>query len=152
MSDTEAPELPPPVVANAPLEVADGVHVIPDGRVPLVPNIGIVVGSRACLVVDSGMGPRNGATVRRHAEEQAGGRPLFLTITHFHPEHGYGAQEFDDGGDSPSGYSATKGVVGKKCFRPISVTIHYDRGRRESSRSIDGGEFISREEFEAEPS
>ena len=62
------------------------------------------------------------------------------------------AQEFDDGGDSPSGYSATKGVVGKKCFRPISVTIHYDRGRRESSRSIDGGEFISREEFEAEPS
>jgi hypothetical protein len=59
------------------------------------------------------------------------------------------AQEFDDGGDNPSGYSATKGVVGKQCFRPIRVTIRYDRGTRESSRSIEGGDFITREEFEA---
>lgn len=87
----------PPVVTNTPTEVADGVYVIPDGRVPLVPNIGIVLGSRAALVVDSGMGPRNGAVVRGHAEALAAGRQLFLTITHFHPEHGYGAQAFDPG-------------------------------------------------------
>jgi glyoxylase-like metal-dependent hydrolase (beta-lactamase superfamily II) len=92
---TQAP--PAPVVENEPVEVADGVHVIPDGRVPLVPNVGIVVGSRATLVVDTGMGPRNGAIVRRHAERLAAGRPLFLTLTHFHPEHGYGAQAFADG-------------------------------------------------------
>jgi hypothetical protein len=60
------------------------------------------------------------------------------------------AQEFDEGGDNPSGYSATKGVIGKKCFRTLSVTVKFDRARRESSRSIDGGEFITREEFEAE--
>jgi glyoxylase-like metal-dependent hydrolase (beta-lactamase superfamily II) len=43
------------------------------------------------------MGPRNGEIVRRHAEELAPGLPLFLTATHFHPEHGFGAQAFADG-------------------------------------------------------
>src|SRR5438067_3921425 len=43
------------------------------------------------------MGPRNGEIVRRHAEELASGLPLFLTITHFHREHGFGAQAFADG-------------------------------------------------------
>jgi glyoxylase-like metal-dependent hydrolase (beta-lactamase superfamily II) len=88
---------PAPVVAGDPIEISDGVHVIPDGRVPLVPNVGIVSGTRATLVVDTGMGPKNGEIVRRHAERLAGGRRLFLTLTHFHPEHGYGAQAFDDG-------------------------------------------------------
>lgn len=96
MSEVGAP-LAAPVVSNQPVEVAAGVHVIPDGSVPLVPNVGIVVGSRASLVVDTGMGPRNGATVRTHAEELAAGRPLLLTLTHFHPEHGYGAQAFEPG-------------------------------------------------------
>jgi glyoxylase-like metal-dependent hydrolase (beta-lactamase superfamily II) len=85
---------PPPVVKGTPTQVAEGVHVIPDGRVALVPNVGIVLGERDALVVDTAMGPRNGAEVRRLAEELAGNRPLLLTITHFHPEHGYGAQAF----------------------------------------------------------
>lgn len=86
----------PPVVNGSPEEVADGVFVVPDGRVPLVPNIGIVVGDRAALVVDVGMGVRNGEVVHRLARELAGDRPLLLTVTHFHPEHGYGAQAFRD--------------------------------------------------------
>ena len=89
---------PPPVVEKDPREVADGVYVIPDGRVPLVPNVGIVVGDRAALVIDTGMGPRNGAIVRSHA-----GRQMFLTLTHFHPEHGYGAQAF--AGDAVTVYN-----------------------------------------------
>ncbi len=92
---TETP--PPPVIEQDPTEVADGVFVIPDGRVPLVPNVGIVVGESSALVVDTGMGPRNGATVRAHADRLAAGRRLFLTLTHFHPEHGYGAQSFAGG-------------------------------------------------------
>jgi glyoxylase-like metal-dependent hydrolase (beta-lactamase superfamily II) len=92
-----ASEMPPaPVLENDPTEVADGVFVIPDGRVPLVPNVGIVLGDRSALVVDTGMGPRNGETVRAHAERLASGRRLFLTLTHFHPEHGWGAQAFAD--------------------------------------------------------
>jgi glyoxylase-like metal-dependent hydrolase (beta-lactamase superfamily II) len=90
-------EPPAPVVSGAPTEVAENVYVIPDGGVPLVPNVGIVAGSRSTLVIDTGMGPRNGNTVRRHAEELGSGGSLFLTITHFHPEHGFGAQAFDAG-------------------------------------------------------
>jgi glyoxylase-like metal-dependent hydrolase (beta-lactamase superfamily II) len=84
----------PPVVTGTPVEIAHDVYVIPDGRVPLVPNVGIVLGARNALVVDTAMGPRNGVRVRELAEQLAGGRPLELTITHFHPEHGYGAQAF----------------------------------------------------------
>jgi glyoxylase-like metal-dependent hydrolase (beta-lactamase superfamily II) len=86
---------PPPVVADVePEEVAPGVHVIPDQRVPLVPNIGIVEGDRAALVVDTGMGPVNGRRVLDKARGLSE-KPLLLTITHFHPEHGFGAQIFD---------------------------------------------------------
>jgi glyoxylase-like metal-dependent hydrolase (beta-lactamase superfamily II) len=97
MTDTtETPVPPPPVVADvAPEEVAQGVFVIPDGRVPLVPNVGIVAGAREALVVDTGMGPKNGRRVLEKARRLADA-PLVLTITHFHPEHGFGAQEFSE--------------------------------------------------------
>ena len=59
------------------------------------PNIGIVVGSRAVLIVDTGLGSRNGATTVRVAKKVAPGREkLFLTTTHFHPEHAGGAGGF----------------------------------------------------------
>jgi glyoxylase-like metal-dependent hydrolase (beta-lactamase superfamily II) len=87
-------ESPPPIVAGEPVEVAGGVFVIPDHRVELVPNVGIVVGDRAALVIDTGLGPRNGAFVLEQARRLAPGRRLYLTVTHFHPEHGFGAQAF----------------------------------------------------------
>ena len=101
MSEGEAPTTPqetmqPPVVTGRPIEIAPGVFVIPDGGIELVPNVGVIVGDRAALVVDTGLGPRNGAIVRSIAEELAGDRPLFLTLTHWHPEHGFGAQAFAD--------------------------------------------------------
>jgi glyoxylase-like metal-dependent hydrolase (beta-lactamase superfamily II) len=86
---------PAPIVdATAPREIAPGVFVIDDRRVPLVPNIGIVLGDEAALVIDTGMGPANGAAVLAAARRLAGGRRLILTLTHFHPEHGFGAQAF----------------------------------------------------------
>lgn len=84
----------PTVDTSLVTEVADGVHVVPDRRVNLVPNIGIVVGETSALVVDTGMGPRNAEKVLALARKLAPGRKLFLTITHFHPEHGFGAQQF----------------------------------------------------------
>lgn len=90
MSENEQP--PAPIVHGEPVEIADGVFVIPDGRVPLVPNIGFVRGDRSLLVIDTGMGPRAGATVLEHARRLAEGRRLILTLTHFHPEHAYGSQ------------------------------------------------------------
>ncbi|MEJ8570924.1 MBL fold metallo-hydrolase [Microbaculum marinum] len=92
-ADMQGP--PPPTVDPTGLkEIAAGVWIIDDKRVPLVPNIGIVAGSEAVLVVDTGMGPANGAKVLEAARRVAGDRRLILTLTHFHPEHGYGAQAF----------------------------------------------------------
>ena len=62
------------------------------------PNIAIVVGSRATLVVDTGMGPKNGATAARVAAKLApDNQKLFLTTTHFHPEHAAGEPGFPPG-------------------------------------------------------
>ena len=58
------------------------------------PNIGIVVGNRATLVIDTGMGARNGAIVAREAEKLAKTPNLYLTTTHFHPEHAMGVEPF----------------------------------------------------------
>jgi len=58
------------------------------------PNIGIVVGDRATLVVDTGLGPRNGAIVLKQAEKLSKTPILYLTTTHFHPEHAMGEQAF----------------------------------------------------------
>jgi glyoxylase-like metal-dependent hydrolase (beta-lactamase superfamily II) len=75
-------------------EIRPGIWVIADGGVPLVPNIGIILGEHSALVVDCGLGPGNGRAVLDVAKRLAGGRRLFLTLTHFHPEHGFGAQSF----------------------------------------------------------
>ena len=76
--------VPDPLVKeNATVKVAAHTYVIPDGNVPLVPNVGIVVGSRATLVIDPGLGRRNGeavlrevATVSTNSEIFIGGAPL----------------------------------------------------------------------------
>jgi glyoxylase-like metal-dependent hydrolase (beta-lactamase superfamily II) len=91
---TDTPPSPPIVDPGALSEIASGVFVIGDRRVPLVPNIGIVLGNDAALVIDTGMGPANGRQVLEVAQRLAGDRRLILTLTHFHPEHGFGAQAF----------------------------------------------------------
>ncbi len=85
---------PPTVDTSNPEEIAEGVWVVRDHRIWLVPNIGIILGNDAALVVDCGLGPANGERVLDLARRIAGPRRLFLTATHFHPEHGYGAQVF----------------------------------------------------------
>jgi glyoxylase-like metal-dependent hydrolase (beta-lactamase superfamily II) len=75
-------------------EIAPGVIVLPDQHLDLVPNIGIVIGTDAVLVVDCGMGIANGKRVLQKAREVAGSKPLLLTSTHFHPEHAFGAEAF----------------------------------------------------------
>jgi len=90
-------ELPPPDVlgADALTALAEGVWVLPDrDRTPHVHNVGIVIGSRSALVIESGIGIANGERVLAIARELAGERPLLVTATHFHPEHGYGVQAF----------------------------------------------------------
>ncbi|WP_375380124.1 MBL fold metallo-hydrolase [uncultured Sphingomonas sp.] len=62
------------------------------------PNVAIVVGTNAVLVVDTGMGPTNGATVARVVATLAPkNSKLFLTTTHYHPEHVAGEPGFPPG-------------------------------------------------------
>jgi glyoxylase-like metal-dependent hydrolase (beta-lactamase superfamily II) len=63
---------PPLIPDDPPVEIAAGVHVLRDGHIPLVPN-GTRLLARARELTD---------------------RDLILTITHFHPEHGWGAGPF----------------------------------------------------------
>ncbi len=58
------------------------------------PNIAIVVGARATLVVDTGMGPRNGQIITREVEKLSKNHVLYLTTTHYHPEHAAGEPGF----------------------------------------------------------
>jgi len=74
---------------NAVTRVSDHVYAI-----LAFPNIAIVVGDRATLVVDTGMGPRNGAIVAREAQKLAKTPNLYLTTTHYHPEHAAGEPGF----------------------------------------------------------
>jgi glyoxylase-like metal-dependent hydrolase (beta-lactamase superfamily II) len=70
-------------------QVSEHVYVI-EG----FPNVAIVVGSRATLVVDTGLGKRNGETVMSVEQKLAKGPILYLTTTHYHSEHTSGEQAF----------------------------------------------------------
>src|SRR5262245_49505424 len=94
MLSAQTPPPPPLIKAEGLRQVAPHIHVIPDNSVPMVPNVGIIVGDRAALVIDTGLGPPNGATVLAAAQKLAGSRALYLVVTHFHPEHDLGAQAF----------------------------------------------------------
>jgi glyoxylase-like metal-dependent hydrolase (beta-lactamase superfamily II) len=79
-----------PVLGEETTKVSDHVWAIMGW-----PNVAIVAGSRATLVVDTGLGPQNGATAARVAARLAPrNEKLFLTTTHFHPEHAGGAAGF----------------------------------------------------------
>lgn len=75
-------------------KISAHVHVIPDDNVVLVPNVGIIVGTNGMLVIDTGMGERNGATVLREAQKLKDSGTLYLATTHIHPEHDLGAGAF----------------------------------------------------------
>jgi glyoxylase-like metal-dependent hydrolase (beta-lactamase superfamily II) len=90
----QAPSTDPLIRENAVSKVSEHVHVISDLNVGLVPNVGIIVGSRATLVVDTGLGPRNGETVLRVTNGVSTNRELYVVSTHFHPEHALGESAF----------------------------------------------------------
>jgi glyoxylase-like metal-dependent hydrolase (beta-lactamase superfamily II) len=54
----------------------------------------IVVGSRATLIVDTGMGPKSGEIVVREARSLSKNTEFYLTTTDFRPEHITGAMAF----------------------------------------------------------
>jgi glyoxylase-like metal-dependent hydrolase (beta-lactamase superfamily II) len=87
LSSFAAAQTVPVVKEGTTVKLSQHVYAIPDERVPMVPNVGIVVGERATLIVDPGMGARSGEAVLRETAKVSRNRELYLVTTHFHPEH-----------------------------------------------------------------
>jgi len=90
----DRPAADPDIDVGLARTAAPGVTIIPDPRIAFIPNIGIIEGSVGVLVVDTGLGEANGERVLSLAKQIAGERRLYLTTTHFHPEHNFGAHAF----------------------------------------------------------
>lgn len=86
----------PIIQANTAVKISEHVYVIPDNSVPGVPNVGIIVGDEATLIIDTGLGYKNGLIVFEEAKKISGNNPLFLVTTHIHPEHDLGAHAFPE--------------------------------------------------------
>ena len=135
---------PPLVKENGTVRVGPHTYVIPDDNVGLVPNVGIVVGSSATLVIDPGLGRRNGETVLREVAKVSKNADLYIASTHFHAEHTTGniafppaaryvnstiqEEEFAQGGMQMvkmfSGRSAvTADLLADAARRPAAVTF-----------------------------
>ena len=81
--------------ASEPLKLSEHVTVVLEGQPGAQSNVGIVVGSKGTLVIDSGLGPRNGAILANVAHQLAPGRTtIYVAATHFHPEHMMGESGF----------------------------------------------------------
>src|SRR5688572_24565237 len=75
----QQPAVPDPLInENATVKLAPHTDVIPDGNAPLVPNVGIIVGSRATLVIDPGLGRRNGEAVVRAVAKVSKNSEIFV--------------------------------------------------------------------------
>jgi glyoxylase-like metal-dependent hydrolase (beta-lactamase superfamily II) len=87
IAQQRGPAPDPLVRENATVKLAPHTYVISDNNVGLVPNVGIIVGSRGTLVIDPGLGRRNGETVLREVAKVSKNSELFIGTTHFHAEH-----------------------------------------------------------------
>ena len=85
---------PPLVRENATIKVSEHVWAILDNHVGAVPNVGIIVGKKAVLVIDTGLGPRNAQTILSEVAKIAQRPEIYLVTTHFHPEHAGGSSAF----------------------------------------------------------
>jgi glyoxylase-like metal-dependent hydrolase (beta-lactamase superfamily II) len=90
----KGPAQPPLVKEGTTVKISPSVWLIPDEKVGMVPNVGIIVGKRATLIFDPGMGPKSGEVVLREARRLGKGKELYIVNSHFHPEHTTGEAAF----------------------------------------------------------
>jgi glyoxylase-like metal-dependent hydrolase (beta-lactamase superfamily II) len=90
----QAPGPDPLVKENGTVKVGPHTYAIPDDNTPVVPNVGIVVGSRATLVIDPGAGRVNGERVLREVAKVSKHTEVYVAATHWHTEHTTGAIAF----------------------------------------------------------
>jgi glyoxylase-like metal-dependent hydrolase (beta-lactamase superfamily II) len=89
LATTARAQFPSPILSGNLTRVSEHVQQIIG-----FPNVVIVTGEQATLVIDTGLGLENGAKVVGAAQSLAKGKKLYLTTTHFHPEHAAGEAAF----------------------------------------------------------
>ena len=88
--------VPPLIDQDDALKVSEHVYVILDDGVRFVPNVGIVIGDRATLIVDTGVGTRTGEIILEEARKLSSNEQFYVVSTHYHSEHELGAGAFPD--------------------------------------------------------
>ena len=68
--------------------------MIPDNFVRLLLSIGIIIRDAAVLVVDTGLGIETGMKVYDSVSELSGNKKIYVTMSHYHPEHSLGVGGF----------------------------------------------------------
>lgn len=139
------PPADPLVRENAAVKLAPHTYVIPDNNVGLVPNVGIVVGTRGTLVIDPGLGRRNGETVLREVAKLSKNTLLFIASTHFHAEHTTGYVAFPESAkyvnsNVQESEFAEGGMAMVKMFSgrsPATAEILKDAARRPAAITFD---------------
>jgi glyoxylase-like metal-dependent hydrolase (beta-lactamase superfamily II) len=91
------------------------------------------VGDDATLVVDTGLGTRNGALVARVAKRLSKGSKLFLTTTHYHPEHAAGI-----GGFPPETILIRPAVQQQELEKQGDETMKFFRNSPQFGPSLEG--------------
>jgi glyoxylase-like metal-dependent hydrolase (beta-lactamase superfamily II) len=103
------------------------------------PNIAIVTGATATLVVDTGLGRRNGAFIAGEAAKLTKATRLFLTTTHAHPEHAAGQDGF------PPDTVVIRPKVQQQELEEIGPgMIELFRSRNETNRDLLAGAHIGK--------
>jgi len=125
-----------PAIARAqlkqPLLVEDNLKRVSDHVYVMegFPNVVYVIGTRATLVVDTGLGERNGVTVMHAEQKLAKGPILYLTTTHYHSEHTTGEQAF------PASTIIIRNTVQQEEMTR-GVGAHMDAFRKMSAQNLD---------------
>jgi glyoxylase-like metal-dependent hydrolase (beta-lactamase superfamily II) len=106
------------------------------------PNIAIVVGAKATLVVDTGLGRRNGAFITDEVARLTKSTRLFLTTTHAHPEHASGQDGF------PGETVVIRPRVQQQELEEIGAAlIETFRSRNETNRELLAGAHVGKSDI-----
>lgn len=121
-------QFPSPTLTEATTKVSEHVFLTTG-----FPNVVYVVGENATLVVDTGLGNSNGALVARVAKRLSKGQKLFLTTTHYHPEHAAGI-----GGFPPNTILIRPAVQQQELDKEGEQTMAFFRNSPQFAASLQG--------------
>jgi len=121
-------QFPSPTLPETSTKVSDHIHMTTG-----FPNVVYVIGDDATLVVDTGLGTANGATVARVAKTLSKGRKLFLTTTHYHPEHAAGI-----GGFPPETILIRPSVQQRELEKEGDQTMSFFKNSAQFKASLEG--------------